>query len=71
MKPTAIPINTARGPVVDEAALSTPSDKRIYGAGLDVYEHELCIHPELLTLDSAVPDPHIGSAAATCATACS
>jgi lactate dehydrogenase-like 2-hydroxyacid dehydrogenase len=63
MKPTAVLINTARGPVVDEAALAAAlSEKRIAAAGLDVYEEEPRVHPALLQLENAVLLPHLGSA---------
>jgi lactate dehydrogenase-like 2-hydroxyacid dehydrogenase len=63
MKPTAFLINTARGPVVDEEALvGALKAKRIAGAGLDVFEHEPQVHPELITMANVVLLPHLGSA---------
>lgn len=63
MKDSAYLVNTARGPIVDEAALaSTLREGRIAGAGLDVFEHEPQVHPELLELDNVVLVPHLGSA---------
>lgn len=63
MKPTAFLINTARGPVVDEAALTGALKAgRIAGAGLDVYEAEPRVTPELMTLENVVLLPHLGSA---------
>jgi glyoxylate reductase len=63
MKKTAILVNAARGPVVDEAALvKALSEKWIAGAGLDVFEEEPKIHPGLLPLDNVTLAPHIASA---------
>jgi glyoxylate reductase len=63
MKPHAILINTARGPVIDEAALiDALHGQRIFAAGLDVYENEPAIPDELIRLPNAVLLPHIGSA---------
>src|SRR6266571_101168 len=63
MKKTAILVNAARGPVVDEAALVTAlTEGRIAGAGLDVFEGEPKVHPGPLPLTNVVLAPHIASA---------
>ena len=63
MKPTATLINIARGGIVDDAALAQAlKEKRIFAAGLDVFEGELKVHPELLKLSNVVLAPHIASA---------
>lgn len=62
MKRSAYLINTARGPVVDEAALAWALQEHlIAGAALDVYEHEPAIHPDLLLLENVLLAPHLGS----------
>ena len=63
MKPTCIVINTSRGPVVDEKALvSAVRDGKIAGAGLDVFEREPEIEPELFAMENVILAPHIASA---------
>jgi glyoxylate reductase len=63
MKPTAVLINTSRGEVVDENALSRMlKASELAGAGLDVYEHGLQGNPDLRNLPNVVMLPHMGSA---------
>jgi lactate dehydrogenase-like 2-hydroxyacid dehydrogenase len=63
MRPNGILINTARGDVVDEAALAAALDSgTIAGAGLDVFEAEPKVHPKLVELTNCVLNPHLGSA---------
>ncbi|MBQ7262350.1 MAG: D-glycerate dehydrogenase [Synergistaceae bacterium] len=63
MKPSAILVNTSRGPVVDEAALARAlKDGTIRAAGLDVYEREPEVEPMLKELDNVALAPHLGSA---------
>ena len=63
MKTSAVLVNTARGPVVDEAALAQSLKQGdLFAAGLDVFEQEPTVHPDLLGLDNVVLLPHLGSA---------
>ena len=63
MKRSAYLVNTARGPVVDEAALAWALQQHlIAGAALDVYENEPAIHPDLLQMENVLLAPHLGSA---------
>ena len=69
MKPTATLVNIARGGIVDDAALACAlREKRLAAAGLDVFEGEPTVHPDLLVLPNVVLTPHIASA--TLATRC-
>ena len=66
MKPTAVLVNTSRGPVVDEAALAAALKRgSIAAAGLDVFENEPEVHPDLLACENALIVPHIASASVT------
>jgi lactate dehydrogenase-like 2-hydroxyacid dehydrogenase len=70
MKRSAYLINASRGPVVDEAALAWALKNRlIAGAGLDVYENEPAVLPELMTLENVLLSPHLGSATSETRTA--
>jgi len=63
MKPTAVLVNTARGPVVDEEALAEALEEGvIFAAGIDVYEREPTVHPRLLAAPGTVLLPHIDTA---------
>ena len=63
MKPTATLVNIARGGIVDDAALAVAlREHRIAAAGLDVFEGEPQVHPDLLTVSNVVLTPHIASA---------
>ncbi|KAK8185280.1 uncharacterized protein BKA78DRAFT_33081 [Phyllosticta capitalensis] len=63
MKDGVVIVNTARGPVIDEAALVEALDNgKVYSAGLDVFEEEPKIHPGLLKNENVVLLPHIGTA---------
>jgi len=63
LRPTAVLVNTSRGPIVDEEALAVSlEDGRLFAAGLDVFEREPAVHPRLLAAPRTVLLPHIGSA---------
>ncbi|MGE0784904.1 MAG: 2-hydroxyacid dehydrogenase [Sandaracinaceae bacterium] len=63
MRPGSILVNTARGPLIDEAAIAGALERGpLLGVGLDVYEREPIVHPSLLGRDDVVLLPHLGSA---------
>jgi glyoxylate reductase len=63
MKPGAVVINTSRGPIIDEVALAEAvASGHLFATGLDVFEREPAVDPQLLEQDRAVLTPHIGSA---------
>ena len=70
MKPTAVLVNTARGPVVDEVAVAVALEEgRLFAAGFDVFDGEPTINPRLLAAPRTVLLPHIGSASVATRTA--
>jgi glyoxylate reductase len=63
LQPHAVIINTARGEIIDEAALTRLLQAgEIAGAGLDVFEHEPAVNPKLMALDNVILLPHMSSA---------
>lgn len=63
LRPTAVLVNTARGPVVDEEALAIALEEgRLFAAGIDVFEREPEVHPRLLVAPRTMLLPHVGSA---------
>jgi glyoxylate reductase len=63
LRPTAVLVNTARGPVVDEEALAIALEEgRLFAAGIDVFEREPEVHPRLLAAPRTMLLPHVGSA---------